>query len=92
MAKLNSVESKRSQSTQQSFGLDTASVGQPMTLLAFSDPLIAKKLLSMGILPGSEVRLIKKLWNGSNFFLACNQQRIALRKDEAASIQVKWRA
>ncbi len=70
--------------------LDQAKLGQSLTLHSFTDVFIAKKLVSMGVLPGAKIRIVRKLWRGENFFLECNQQRIALRKAEAASIQVKW--
>lgn len=55
----------------------------------FSDHLLAVKLLSMGIVPGASITLVRKGFGNGNFYFKINGTRYALRKAEAASIHLK---
>ena len=70
------------------FQLDKATVGMTYKLLSYNDMTLASKMMAMGVLPGNEVRVVQKLWKGSNLFIECNAQQIALRREEAATILV----
>ncbi|MGB0864353.1 MAG: FeoA family protein [Saprospiraceae bacterium] len=57
-------------------------------ILGFTDELISSRLLTMGILPGSQIELIRKAPLRGGFYIKFDNQRIALRSIEAASILV----
>lgn len=58
------------------------------SILGFTDELISSRLLTMGILPGSQIELIRKAPLRGGFYIKFDNQRIALRSIEAASILV----
>ncbi|MCX2745713.1 FeoA family protein [Mangrovivirga sp. M17] len=55
-------------------------------ILSFQDDRIASKLLSMGILPGSMIQVVRKLPGRGAIYLKANGYGIALRNHEAASV------
>lgn len=54
----------------------------------FTDDLIASKLMAMGVLPGSVIRIIRRAPMDGGYYLQINGQNIALRVKEAESIIV----
>lgn len=54
----------------------------------FADERIAAKLLSMGILPGARIRIVRIAPLHGGYYLQINGQNIALRVKEAESIIV----
>ncbi len=56
---------------------------------AFSNPALACRLTSMGILPGASVQLIRSAPFGQAFYIKVDGVRLALRQDEAASILIE---
>ncbi|MCB0631036.1 MAG: FeoA family protein [Saprospiraceae bacterium] len=55
----------------------------------FTDDQVAGKLMSMGVLPGSEIRLIRKAPFGGGWYVQIDRQILALRKDELDCIVTK---
>ena len=55
----------------------------------FTDNVIASKLMSMGVLPGSVATLIRKSTFGNTLYFEIDNQILALRKEEAACIVLK---
>ncbi|NMM50640.1 FeoA family protein [Marinigracilibium pacificum] len=55
-------------------------------ILSFQDDRIASKLLSMGILPGSTIQVVRKLPGKGAIYLKANGFGVALRNQEAASV------
>ena len=55
----------------------------------FLNPKIATKLMAMGIMPGSNIQVIRKAPFGGGFYVKVDNLLIALRKNEAGSILVK---
>ncbi|RMG77918.1 MAG: ferrous iron transport protein A [Bacteroidetes bacterium] len=55
----------------------------------FTDDLIASKLMSMGILPGSRVEVIKIAPFNGGFYLKVDGNNLAVRAIEAANIVVE---
>lgn len=53
---------------------------------AFSDPSLAGRLTSMGVLPGSSIEMIRTAPFGFAYYVKVNGVRIALREEEAANI------
>ena len=62
--------------------------GVKYRIKGFTDDEIASKLLILGFLPGSSILLLRKsLFSGALYF-KINNNRIALRKNEAKVITV----
>ncbi len=59
------------------------------TVLGFTDQHIASKLLSIGVLPGSQLQIIRKAPGGFVYFLKVDGVSIALRKNELQAIILK---
>lgn len=55
----------------------------------FSDEQIACKLMTMGILPGQKVVVIRKAPLGGAIYLKTDHQQFAIRNTEAACILIK---
>lgn len=60
--------------------------GEKGTIRHFTNDHIAGKLLSMGVLPGKSIRLVRRLPFGGGIYIKIENQSIALREDEAKSI------
>ncbi len=70
--------------------LSRISIGERGVVMSFTDNVLGNKLMSMGLLPGSSVKLIRKTPLGSTFYVKVNDQfYLALRKQEAACIILK---
>ena len=54
--------------------------------LAIENAALAGKLMSMGLLPGSMVELVRKAPFGHAYYIKADGVRFALREEEAASI------
>lgn len=59
------------------------------TVLGFTDQHIASKLLSIGVLPGSQLQIIRKAPGGFVYFIKVDGVSIALRKNELQAIILK---
>ncbi|HKK77764.1 MAG TPA: FeoA family protein [Saprospiraceae bacterium] len=60
--------------------------GQEGIVSHIGNERIAGKLMAMGILPGSMVRLIRKAPFGGGWYIKADNMTIALRREEAESI------
>ncbi len=60
--------------------------GESAVIHSFSDEETAYKFLSMGILPGSTVEMIRKAPFGGAFYIKADYQQFAIRNQEAACI------
>lgn len=60
--------------------------GALFTVTGFKNQQVASKLLSVGILPGSQLQVIRKAPNGFVFFIKVDGISIALRQNELESI------
>ena len=61
-------------------------IGQKSIVQNFSDSKMGGKLMTMGMLPGSLVELVRKASAGKTFFIKVNGFGMAVRKNEAANI------
>jgi len=66
--------------------LSELKIGQKSTVQSFADSQMGGKLMSMGMLPGSLVELVRKASAGKTFFIKVNGFGMAVRKNEAANI------
>lgn len=69
--------------------LDQMKIGSISKVIAFVEPTIASRLMSMGIVPGISVSIMRKSLMGSTYFLQFPQLTLALRKEEAAQIVIE---
>ena len=66
--------------------LSDLKIGQKSIAQNFSDSQMGGKLMTMGMLPGSLIELVRKASAGKTFFIKVNGFGMAVRKNEAANI------
>ncbi|MFK7775189.1 MAG: ferrous iron transport protein A [Saprospiraceae bacterium] len=66
--------------------LSDLKIGQKSIVQNFTDSQMGGKLMTMGMLPGSLVQLVRKASAGKTFFIKVNGFGMAVRKNEAANI------
>ena len=66
--------------------LSDLKIGQKSIVQNFTDSQMGGKLMTMGMLPGSLVELVRKASAGKTFFIKVNGFGMAVRKSEAANI------
>jgi len=54
--------------------------------ITFTDPALACKLTSMGVLPGVQIEMVRKSPFGDAYYVKVDGVRLALRNEEAATI------
>ncbi|HUH75408.1 MAG TPA: FeoA family protein [Chitinophagales bacterium] len=69
--------------------LDQVKVGTTSKVVSIAEPRIASRLMSMGIVPGISVSIMRKSLMGSTYFIQFPQLTLALRKEEAAQIVIE---
>jgi len=62
--------------------------GKSGTIQSFSDNETACKMMSMGILPGSTVKVVRKAPFGGAIYIKADNQQFAIRNKEAACIML----
>ena len=62
--------------------------GENGVLTEFLDNKIACKLMSMGILPGKEIALIRRVPFGGGLYVKVAGQNFAIREEEARSMLI----
>jgi ferrous iron transport protein A len=50
---------------------------------------LGSRLLELGIIPDSKIEIVSKMFFGGSIVVAIRQSMIALRKDDAAQIEVE---
>jgi ferrous iron transport protein A len=74
---------------QRGKSLRDLKIGERGTICCLSDPEMSLKLLEMGCIPGTEVKLNSKAPLGDPITIIVNDYTLSLRLDEAATIMVK---
>jgi len=64
-------------------------MGESGIVEKFTDEQLSCKLMTMGVLPKSEVMMVRKAPLGGAYYLRLNGLSIAVRKTEAAAIIIK---
>ena len=64
-------------------------IGETGLVAGFNQRLLASKLLSMGVLPGSRVTFVRRSPFGGAVYLSVDGQKLALRQDEFAAIVIR---
>ncbi len=60
--------------------------GEKGTIDHFTNDQMATKLLSMGVLPGKSIKVVRRLPFGGGLYIKIENQNIALREKEANDI------
>lgn len=66
--------------------LSKIEVGEYGVIDKFLDQAVAGKLLTMGVLPGSTIKVVRKAPFNGGLYLKINGYNMVLRQNEAASI------
>lgn len=66
--------------------LNTLKPGMVATIQSFLDEETACKMMSMGILPGSTVKLVRKAPFGGAIYIKADNQQFAIRNKEAECV------
>ncbi len=69
--------------------LSSVEKGSEGWVARFTDPFVAGKLMAMGVLPGTHVKMIRKAPLGGGFYIKADNHLLALRDKEAACIVLK---
>ena len=69
--------------------LNNLELGKKATIAAFSDERAGCQLMTMGILPGSNVQVVRKAPLGGAIYLKMENQQFAIRNKEAECIMLK---
>lgn len=69
--------------------LGKVGVGDTGFVSHFTNDRIAGKLMAMGILPGSAIKVIRRAPFGGGCYIKADNILLALRKDEACTILVR---
>jgi ferrous iron transport protein A len=64
-------------------------IGEKGTICCFKDKIMSLKLLEMGCLPGSEVKMCCKAPLGDPICILVSGYNLSLRVEEAATITIK---
>jgi ferrous iron transport protein A len=64
-------------------------VGEHAEIMGFTDELLSLKLLEMGCLPGTSIELTHQAPFGDPIAIKVSGYTLSMRKEEAATIQVK---
>lgn len=64
-------------------------IGEKAEITGFTDEILSLKLLEMGCLPGTEVELTHLAPFGDPIAVKVSGYTLSMRKEEAATIQVK---
>ena len=62
--------------------------GSPSVLVEVQDPVLASRLISMGIFPGTIIRLIRSTLGGNTYFIQAGDHYFAMRKREVNALLV----
>ena len=71
------------------FTLNQLEQGKSGVIAKFSDEQAGCKLMTMGILPGSEVKVVRKAPLGGAIYLKTAHQQFAIRNKEAECIVLR---
>ena len=65
-------------------------IGERGTIHSFTDDQMACKLLSMGVLPGKSLRLVRRVPFGGGLYIKVDELNIAVRLEEAKNIILQF--
>ena len=71
------------------YTLNHLELGQEATIASFSDEQAGCQLMTMGILPGNGVKVVRKSPLGGAIYVKTEHQQFAIRNKEAECIMLK---
>lgn len=63
--------------------------GHDVELCEVSEPVLASRLISMGIFPGTRMRMVRQTLGGSTYMIKAGKHFFAMRKNEVNALVVK---
>ena len=60
-----------------------------VVLLDIADPVLTSRLISMGILPGMKMSLVRSTLRGNTYIVLAGKHYFAMRKNEVNALRVK---
>ena len=87
--KRNTVERQRQEDQQANKSVRDLKIGESGEICCLQDPEMALKLLEMGCIPGTQVKLNSKAPLGDPITIIVNDYTLSLRLDEAETILLK---
>ncbi|MFT4644641.1 MAG: ferrous iron transport protein A [Planctomycetota bacterium] len=69
--------------------LSKISINKVVEIISFKHQMVAKKLITMGVIPGREVEILRKAPFGGAYYIRVSDLYFAIRKAEAKTIIVK---
>ena len=69
--------------------LSELKIGQKRIVESFEDSQMGGKLMTMGMIPGSLIEVVRKASQGKTFYIKVNGYGMALRANEASKILLK---
>ena len=64
--------------------------GEEAIIESFTDEEMSLKLMEMGVLPGEKIRLDRIAPFGDPIAISVSGYMLSMRRDEAATINIKW--
>jgi Fe2+ transport system protein FeoA len=68
--------------------LGDALIGETVSIAGFADPMPARRLISLGLVPGASITVVRRAPLGDPTEYAVRGSRIAIRRSEAATILI----
>ena len=69
--------------------LELFQLHREVILQDISDPLLASRLISMGILPGMILKLVRSTLQGHSYIILAGKHYFAMRKNEVNALRVQ---
>ena len=69
--------------------LELFQVYREVILKDINDPLLASRFISMGILPGMVLRLVRSTLRGHSYIILAGKHYFAMRKNEVNALRVE---
>jgi ferrous iron transport protein A len=65
------------------------SLGQSATIAVVNETNLTCKILNLGLLPGTRVKMVRKSPFGGAYYIKLGSHQLAVREEEAASIFIE---
>ena len=69
--------------------LKEANPGMKLQVLSIGDSPLKQRLMSMGLIPGTEIKVLRSAPFGDPIAIGLRAYNLAMRRDDAALIEVK---
>ncbi|MBK6544261.1 MAG: ferrous iron transport protein A [Saprospiraceae bacterium] len=62
---------------------------QSFQIISFKDPVLAARLITLGIYPGKTLKIIRKAMFGGAYYIEVDQCHFALRENEIQQMELR---